>query len=178
MSVASVGGHATTLLNEKERARKLTEHQNILVTEPSIHCLTRFQSHGPQLCTSLKLHRFLFQPSQRAVISSPPPPVLELSESRDLSNESEDGLTQSDRPPRPQTLRGCKQLLATIVYVEVDGGLEGLSFHSALPRRCTFPLRRRRSPWPPSSPPSALHQLSTTSRVSHVCPEATNEQGD
>lgn len=142
MSVASVGGHAPTLLNEKEHARKLTEHQNNLVTEPSIHCLTRLQSYGPQLCTSLKLHHFLFQPSQRAVISSPPSPVLELSEFRELSNQSEDDLTQSDHPPRPQTLRGCKQLLVTIVYVEVDGGLEGLSFHSALPRCCTVPLRR------------------------------------
>lgn len=108
-----------------EHARKLTEHQNILVVETSIHRLTRFQSYGPQLCTSLEHRNGLFRPSQWSVLSSPPPPVLKLSQSRDLSNQNEDGLTQSGHPRRPQTLRGDTQLLVTIVCVEVDRGLTG-----------------------------------------------------
>lgn len=121
----SVCGLCARSCYHTEHARKLTEHQNILVTGTSIHRLTRFQSYGPQLCTSLEPHHGLFQPSQRSVLSSPPP-VLKLSESRDLSNQSEDGLTQGETiPPRPQTLRGDTQLLVTIVCVEVDGGLTG-----------------------------------------------------
>lgn len=121
----SVCGLGAWSCHHTEHARKPTEHQNIRVTETSIHHLTRFQSYGPQLCTSLEPHHGLFQPSQRSVLSSPPPPVLKLSESRDLSNHSEDGLTQGNHPLRPQTLRGDTQLLVTIVCVEVDGGLTG-----------------------------------------------------